>query len=75
MLKHPVASNCLGRFGTMYKHATFESRCPLGMPESRAEAKAGWKLAKRFRRKLFRLVVQVSRLQGYLPGGGGRAVP
>jgi len=34
MLKHPVASNFLGRFGTMYKHATFESRCPLGTPES-----------------------------------------
>ena len=41
MLKHPVASNCLGRFGTMYKHATFESRCSLGTPESTAEAKAG----------------------------------
>ena len=62
MLKHPVASNFLGRFGTMYKHATFESRCSLGTPESTAEAEAGRKLAKRFRRKLFRLVVQVSRL-------------
>ena len=25
----------------MYKHATFESRCSLGTPESTAEAKAG----------------------------------
>ena len=63
MLTHPVASNCLlGRFWTIYNHVTAESRCPLGTPESTAEAKAGWKLAKRFRRKLFRLVVQVSRL-------------
>src|ERR1039457_2120929 len=31
MLKHPVASNFLGRFGTMYNHVTAESRCPLGI--------------------------------------------
>src|ERR1035437_8260244 len=39
-----------------------------------AEAEAGWKLAKRFRRKLFRVEVQVSRLQGRLPGGSSQAV-
>src|ERR1039458_10345225 len=43
-------------------------------PRQAAEAKVGWKLAKRFRRKLRPLVVQVSRLQGYLPGGSGQAV-
>src|ERR1039457_1594380 len=31
MLKHPVASNFLGRFGTMYNHVTAESRCALGI--------------------------------------------
>src|ERR1019366_2361964 len=30
----PSPRTVWGRFGTMYKHATFESRCPLGMPES-----------------------------------------
>ena len=30
MLKHPVASNFLGRFGTMYNHASVVSRYPLG---------------------------------------------
>src|ERR1019366_670892 len=62
-----------GRFGTMYKHATFESRCSLGTPESTAEAEAGRKLAKRFRRKLFRLVVQVSSCKAiYLVEAAGR---
>src|ERR1035437_7043629 len=30
----PSPQTVWGRFGTMYKHATLESRCPLGMPES-----------------------------------------
>jgi hypothetical protein len=65
MLKHPVASNFLGRFGTMYKHASVESRYPLGSEPTKSP-KPG--------RSYFDWWFKCPSLQGHLPNGSSQAV-